>query len=268
MSAEASALIWALRRDRLIVIGGLSLATALSWAYLLTGAAMDISMNGPTTWTVSYFLVVLVMWWVMMAAMMLPSAAPTILLFANLNRKLCQRGEATVPAAVFASAYLIVWGVFSLLAALLQMQLHKLALLNSMMASSSVLLGGALLLAAGIYQLTPLKYACLRHCRSPIYFFGRRWRRGARGAFLMGLEHGAFCFGCCWVMMGLLFYAGIMNLWWIAGLALYVLLEKVAPAGHRLSRFAGATLIVWGAVVMLTARENRPLMTLSAALTT
>lgn len=252
MSAEASSLDRVLKRDRRLVIVGLGAAIVLAWSYLLAGAGMSISMDGPTSWTFSYFLVVLVMWWVMMAAMMLPSAAPTILLFAALNRKMGERGHATVPAGIFASGYLIVWSGFSLVAATLQMQLDKIALLNPMMASTSVTLGGVLLLAAGVYQLTPLKYACLRHCRSPIHFFAHRWKKGRRGAFMMGVGHGAFCLGCCWVMMGLLFYAGVMNLFWIVGIALYVLLEKLAPAGHWLSRIAGSALIAWGAVVVAT----------------
>ena len=249
MSTEAAAPGWVLARDRRLVIGALAIAIVLSWSYLLAGAGM--SMDGRASWSVPYFLVVLVMWWAMMVAMMLPTAAPAILLFAALNRKMGEGGHPVVPAALFASAYVVVWGGFSLFATLLQLQLNKLALLNPMMASASVPLGAALLIAAGVYQMTPLKYACLRRCRAPIDFFARRWRKGARGAFLMGLEHGAFCLGCCWVMMGLLFYAGVMNLLWIIGLALYLLLEKLAPAGHRLSRFAGAALIVWGAVVLV-----------------
>ncbi|MDH3412069.1 MAG: DUF2182 domain-containing protein [Gammaproteobacteria bacterium] len=256
MSAKASSLDWALKRECRLLIVGLCVAIALSWAYLLAGAGMSISLEGPTSWTVSYFFVVLVMWWAMMAAMMLPSAAPTMLLFATLNRKLGERGHAAVPSGLFASAYVIVWGGFSVLATLLQLQLDKFALLNPMIASASVPLGGALLLAAGVYQLTPLKHACLRHCRSPIHFFGHRWKKGPRGAFLMGLEHGAFCLGCCWMIMGLLFYAGVMNLLWIIGLALYVLLEKLAPAGHWLGRFAGLALIIWGAVVLAGSLPN------------
>ncbi|MDX1529436.1 MAG: DUF2182 domain-containing protein, partial [Gammaproteobacteria bacterium] len=231
MNAAESSLDWALKRDRWLVVSGLAAAIAISWVFLLNGAGMSVTMDMPVTWSAPYFSMVLVMWWVMMAAMMLPSAAPTILLFAALNRKLNERGHAAVPAGVFASAYVIVWGGFSVLATLLQMKLDQAALLDPMMASASVALGGVLLLAAGVYQLTPLKHACLRHCRSPIHFLSHRWRKGPRGAFLMGLEHGAFCLGCCWVMMGLLFYAGVMNLAWIAGIALYVLLEKLAPAG-------------------------------------
>ena len=237
MSANAPALYRVLGRDRRIVIGGLLAAIALSWSYLLTGAGMP--MPAPAVWTPAYFALMLVMWWVMMAAMMLPSAAPTILLFAALSQKSAERGDPVVSTSIFATAYIIVWGGFSLLATFAQMQLDDLALLSPMMNSASVPLGAALLIAAGVYQMTPLKYACLRHCRTPIDFFAHRWRRGAKGALLMGLEHGAFCLGCCWVIMALLFYAGVMNLLWIAGLALYVLLEKLAPAGQLISRYAG-----------------------------
>ena len=250
MSASAPALNRALGRDRRIVIGGLLAVIALSWAYLLTGAGM--SMPAPAAWTPAYFALMLVMWWLMMAAMMLPSAAPTILLFATLSRKSTERGDPAVSAVVFAAAYVIVWGGFSLLATVAQLQLDGLALLSPMMKSASVPLGAALLIAAGVYQMTPLKHACLRHCRSPIDFFARRWRRDAKGALLMGLEHGGFCLGCCWVMMGLLFYAGVMNLLWVAGLALYLLLEKLAPAGLVISRFAGVALILWGVAVLVT----------------
>jgi predicted metal-binding membrane protein len=249
VSANAPALNRVLGRDRRIVIGGLTAAIALSWGYLLTGANMP--MLAPAVWTPAYFALMLVMWWVMMAAMMLPSAAPTILLFAALSRKSAERGDPAVPTGIFATAYIIVWGGFSLLATFAQMQLDGLALLSPMMNSASVPLGAALLIAAGVYQMTPLKYACLRHCRAPIDFFARRWRRGAKGALLMGLEHGAFCLGCCWVIMALLFYAGVMNLLWIAGLALYVLLEKLAPAGQLISRYAGIVLILWGTALLV-----------------
>ena len=249
MSANAPALNRALGRDRRIVIGGLLAAIALSWGYLLTGAG--ISPPAPTAWTPAYFTLMLVMWCVMMAAMMLPSAAPTILLFAALSRKSAERGDPAVSAIVFAAAYVIVWSGFGLLATFAQMQLDDLALLSPMIKTASVPLGATLLIAAGVYQMTPLKYACLRRCRTPIDFFARRWRPGAKGALLMGLAHGGFCLGCCWVMMGLLFYAGVMNLLWVAGLALYVLLEKLAPAGQGISRFAGVVLILWGVAVLV-----------------
>jgi predicted metal-binding membrane protein len=187
----------------------------------------------------------------MMMAMMLPSAAPMILLFAMINRKQRDKGAAYVPTGIFAAGYALVWGAFSLVAIFAQWGLERSGLLSSMMASTSVLLGAGLLIAAGLYQLTPLKHACLRHCRSPFAFVTQHWRPGDLGALRMGIEHGAFCAGCCWFLMALLFYGGIMNLYWIIGLALYVLLEKTIPAGHWLGRIAGVLLIAWGGGLML-----------------
>jgi predicted metal-binding membrane protein len=249
ISATSLAVSRALGRDRRIVIGGLLVAVALSWGYLLAGASM--SMSAQAIWTAPYFALMLLMWWIMMAAMMLPSAAPTILLFVALRRKSTERGDPVLSSSIFVTAYVIVWGGFSLLATFAQMQLDGFTLLSPMMKSASVPLGAALLIGAGVYQLTPFKYACLRHCRTPIDFFARRWRRGAKGALLMGLEHGGLCLGCCWVIMGLLFYAGVMNLLWVGGLTLYVLIEKLAPAGQLISRFAGIVLILWGAAVLV-----------------
>jgi predicted metal-binding membrane protein len=120
-----------------------------------------------------------------------------------------------------------------------------------MMTSTSVLLGAGLLIAAGIYQLTPLKHACLRHCRSPLAFITQHWRPGDLGALRMGIEHGAFCTGCCWFLLALLFYGGIMNLYWMVSLAAYVLLEKTIPAGHWLGGIAGALLLAWGGALLL-----------------
>jgi predicted metal-binding membrane protein len=259
MIADSLALQRVLRHDRLIVVSGLAGVVVLSWVYIFAAAvmSMDAGVGGSAmmeiqnAWTPTYFAVMLVMWWVMMMAMMLPSAAPMVLLFAALNRKNQQAGRPYVPVAVFAGGYVAIWGGFSLAATLLQWWLEYMALLSPMMASTSGLLGAGLLVAAGIYQLTPLKHACLRHCRTPIDFIGRRWRQGAWGAFTMGLEHGLFCLGCCWVLMGLLFYGGVMNLWWIASLAAYVLFEKLTPAGHWVGRFGGVVLILWGVSILV-----------------
>jgi predicted metal-binding membrane protein len=122
-----------------------------------------------------------------------------------------------------------------------------------MLVGTNVVFGGALLFAAGVYQLTPIKRACLRHCRSPLTFLSTHWRQGARGALRMGLLHGAYCVGCCWFLMGLLFFGGVMNLYWIAGLALFVLFEKVVPAGHWLGYAVGIALLVWGSVTLIGA---------------
>ena len=252
-----------LKRDRHIVIGGLVFVNLASWLYILTGAGMSMgemaSMSGGAmmtmrlAWTPAYFALMLAMWWVMMVAMMLPSVAPMVLLFATVNRKSRQQGRPYVPTGFFAAGYFVAWGGFSLVAVLLQWGLERLALLSPMMRTTSLFLGAALLIGAGVYQLTPLKQTCLRHCRSPFDFIAHHWRPGTGGAFRMGLEHGLFCLGCCWVLMVLLFYGGVMNLWWIVGLALYVLIEKLAPAGPRLGRYTGGLLILWGAWVLVGA---------------
>jgi predicted metal-binding membrane protein len=263
MDVEPSGLERLLKRGRRIVIGGLVFVSVASWLYILTGAGMDMgevaAMPGGdmkalrSAWTPAYFGLMLAMWWVMMVAMMLPSAAPMALLFATVNRTSRKQGRTCVPTGFFVAGYLVAWGGFSLLAVLLQWGLERLMVLSPMMPTTSLYLGAALLIAAGVYQLTPLKHACLRHCRSPSQFIAHHWRGGTGGAFRMGLEHGLFCLGCCWVLMALLFYGGVMNLWWIAGLALYVLIEKLAPAGHRLGRYAGGLLIIWGAWLLVGA---------------
>ena len=246
------------------MIGGLVAVIVMAWLYILTGAGLGMSavemtampanmeMMSPAVWTPGYASLMVLMWWVMMIAMMLPSAAPMILLYAAINRKKREQGTPYAPTGIFASGYLAVWGGFSLAATGLQWGLERSSLVSSMMATTSVTLGGILLIAAGVWQLTPLKYACLRHCRSPIHYLSSHWRTGRWGALRMGLEHGAYCLGCCWFLMGLLFYGGVMNLYWIAGLALYVLVEKTVPAGHWVGIGMGLVLIAWGGVVLFT----------------
>ena len=249
----------ALRRDRFLVIFCLLLAVVLSWAYLVAGAGMmqdmgDMVMpmsSGP--WTPGHALLVLAMWSVMMAAMMLPSASPMILLFATIARRSSERGEPAIASGAFTFGYLTVWATFSLAAVAIQFGLEKAALLSPMMETTSIALAGALLIAAGVYQWTRLKQMCLRYCRSPLEFITTHWRPDARGAFLMGLRHGAVCVGCCWLLMLLLFVGGVMNLAWIGGIALFVLAEKLLPAGHWVGKGAGVLLIVWGAAILVSA---------------
>jgi predicted metal-binding membrane protein len=221
----------------------------------VSGAMPDMTMAAmaPIAWTPGYAVLMFFMWWIMMMAMMLPSAAPMILLFAMINRKQREKGAPYVPTGMFAAGYVLVWGAFSLVAVTAQWGLARSGLVSSTMASTSVLLGAGLLIAAGVYQLTPLKHACLRHCRSPIFFISHHWRPGDLGALRMGVEHGAFCTGCCWFLMALLFYGGVMNLFWIVGLALFVLLEKTIPTGHWLGRTTGALLIAWGGALLFVA---------------
>jgi predicted metal-binding membrane protein len=240
-----------IRRDRLIVVTVLIAVIAVSWAYLLAGAG--VAMMAPAVWTPSYAALMFCMWWVMMLAMMLPSAAPMIIFFATVNRSQRDSGHPYVETGIFASGYLTVWAGFSLVAVILQWGLEQTGILSPMLVSTNAIFGGVLLLAAGVYQLTPIKHTCLRHCRSPIAFLSSRWRRGAGGALRMGLVHGAFCVGCCWFLMGLLFFGGVMNLHWIAGLALFVLLEKTIPSGHWLGHATGVALIFWGAGMLALA---------------
>lgn len=248
-----------LRNDRILLIAGLLLVVVLSWAYLLAGAGTMQDMDGmlmPMSsgpWTVSHAMVMLAMWAVMMAAMMLPSAAPMILLHATIARNRHASDQPAAASGIFILGYIAVWTGFSVGAVALQFWLEKLALLSPMMETTSIVLAGSVLIAAGLYQWTPLKQACLRRCRSPLEFVLMHWRQGARGAFVMGAQHGVFCVGCCWMLMLLLFVGGVMNIGWIAGLAIFVLVEKLAPAGHWIGRGAGTVLIAWGAATLLMA---------------
>jgi predicted metal-binding membrane protein len=266
-AADDTVLEAVLRRDRQVVVAALIGVIAMAWLWILLGAgtgmsAMDMilgpkpdgmaGMMAPAFWTLGYAGVMLTMWWVMMAAMMLPSAAPILVLFARINRKEKSAGRPFIPTGIFAAGYLIAWGAFSVLATGLQWALERLGLLSPMMATTSYWLGGAILLAAGVWQLTPIKGICLRHCRSPMGFLVQSWRPGRGGAFRMGLEHGGFCLGCCWFLMGMLFFGGIMNLYWIIGLAAFVLLEKTVPMGSWIGRIVGVGAAAWGVLLLAT----------------
>ncbi len=233
-------------RDRMVVLAGLACVAGLAFVLMQRSGdrVMMASMSMP--YSAAFALLLLAMWWTMMMAMMLPSAAPAILTYAAMTRKFSAQGSRQAPVAVFVAGYGMVWTLLSLAAVTLQIAARPLVPLSMMMAVTSGVVSGGLLIAAGIYQFTPLKQACLRHCQSPLMFFARNWRKGWGGAFRMGVSHGLYCLGCCWVLMGLLFYGGVMELSWIAGLAVYVALEKLVPVGHRLSWVTGAILIAWG----------------------
>ena len=244
-----------LRRDRTIVLSGIMVIAGLAWAYTvyraqalsdMNSVGMGMSMPNVQSWGAIDFVTTFAMWAVMMVAMMVPTAAPMILVFAKVNRRRREEQRPFVPTGIFLLGYVLIWSGFAVIATLATWGLHSGGLLSSMMgASNSSILGGILLLAAGVYQLSPLKYVCLTHCRSPLGFIMTGWREGVGGALDMGLRHGLFCLGCCWVLMGLLFVLGVMNLVWIAILAGFVLLEKVAPAGRWVSRVTGLLLIGW-----------------------
>ena len=220
-----------------IVAAALIAIVALAWADLLGMAGMEMT---PGHWTTAYFAAMFAMWAVMMAGMMIPSAAPAILLFASLRRYAGARSAGH--ALLFTAGYLATWTAFSLAATAAQWWLAQRSLLSAGMTSDGPILAGILFIAAGLYQLTPLKAACLAKCRSPAQFLVERRREGAGGAFVMGADHGLYCTGCCWALMALLFAFGVMNLVWVAALAAFVLLEKMLPTGPRAARIAGFAL--------------------------
>lgn len=249
-----SALEYVLKRDRAVVLAGLAGVTALAWVYIVTLAGgMEGGMAGVKPWGAHDFLLMFLMWSVMMVGMMMPSAAPMILLFAMVGRRARERNQPFVPVGVFAAGYVIAWSAFSLGATMLQWAFEQAALLSPMMVSTSPALGGGLLIAAGLYQWTPIKDVCLRHCRSPLGFLATGWRPGKTGALRMGIEHGLFCVGCCWVLMGLLFFGGVMNLLWIAAIAAFVFVEKIALFGRAGGRIGGVMMIAFGVAVIATA---------------
>ncbi|MDQ3698862.1 MAG: DUF2182 domain-containing protein [Gemmatimonadota bacterium] len=226
----------------------------LAWWYVIHLAremsprAMDMAMPMMQQWGAMDLLLLFVMWLVMMVAMMVPSATPMILLFATVTRQRRERqaSHPAVPTGVFLLGYLLVWAGYSAIATSAQWALHSAALLSPMMVTTSTRLGGALLIVAGLFQFTPLKALCLTRCRSPLGFLTVEWREGVRGALIMGIKHGGYCVTCCWSLMALLFVAGVMNLLWVAAIAVLVLLEKMAPSGRLISRAAGVVLVAGG----------------------
>ncbi len=247
-----------MRRDRVIVTAGLVGVAALGWAYMLylaRGMAVmdmgtDMAMPQMQAWGVVDLTLLFVMWAVMMVAMMVPSASPLILMLAAANRKRREREDPLVPTGLFLGGYLLVWTAFSAVATAAQWGLHATAMLSPAMVGTSPVLGGLLLTLAGVFQFTSLKRACLSHCRSPLGFVMSHWRDGRGGAVRMGLEHGLYCVGCCWILMALLFVAGVMNLVWVAAISLFVLAEKVLPRGDLVGKLGGVVLLVAGLVML------------------
>jgi predicted metal-binding membrane protein len=252
-------LIAVLKRDRVVVAFGLAAIATLSWTYLIYMdwgmRHMDVGMNmvimpAMQHWTAWDLGLVFLMWAVMMVAMMVPAASPVILLFTEINRRRNEHQATFVSTGQFLLGYLTAWAGFSVLATLAQWALLTAALVSPMMQSTSKALGGGLLLCAGLFQFSRLKYACLAHCRSPMGFLATEWRDGPRGAFGMGLKHGGYCLGCCWALMVLLFVFGVMNLLWVACLSGFVLLEKITSANQSFSRLGGLVFIVWAAWIV------------------
>jgi len=237
-------LIRAIRGDRIAIASCIAVITALAWAYLFyLDRKMGMVMDMP--WGARDLFFTFVMWSVMMVGMMSPTVAPVLLLFAGTSAGRAERGAS--PALVtFGLGYITVWVGFSLCAALAQWGLHEAALLSPAMSASSSRLAGAILIGAGLYQLTPLKGSCLSHCQSPLGFIMSHWREGKSGAFQMGFRHGVYCLGCCWALMLVLFVVGVMNLAWVAVIGAFILLEKIGPSGAVVSRIGGVVMIAVG----------------------
>lgn len=261
-----------LRRERLILGAGLGLLTILAWVYLLSGAGMGMSVAEMTRltllphrtgeavsdisgmpWSFATAAVVLLMWWIMMAAMMTPGAAPFVMLYEQVRNRAERTGQGSALASpgLLVAGYLAAWLCFSVVATSLHWLLQQRGLISGTAWSQSRWLSAAVLAAAGAYQFTPLKHACLSHCRAPVQFMSRHWRPGRTGALMMGLVHGGYCVGCCWALMALLFVGGVMNVAWIAVLALLVLGEKLSPAGQALGRLTGVLLLAWSLATLL-----------------
>lgn len=247
----------ALRRQGWIIGLCLVALAALAWQYTLeVGARMSADMGpmaslgahrmvlGPGEVAVTF-----AMWALMMVAMMLPAATPAVLLHATAARQR-QDGGVLARTGLFVLGYLTAWTLFSVGATGLQWFLHDLALLTGAMAIESRRIAGLVLTGTGLYQWSPWKHACLRHCQSPLGFFFSHWRDGPAGTLRMGFEHGFYCVGCCWLLMLMLFLVGVMNMAWVAGIAIYVLAEKTLPLGRRLAQGTGVVAIGVGGALL------------------
>lgn len=245
-------------RERLLTWLALMTLAILAWGYLIMHGLhmqmpMNESMGRASDPDLSLLAMATLMWSVMMVAMMLPSAGPMILTYLRVNQQHERVGGAIPATWIFVAGYLAVWLAFAMVAAIIQWVLQQVALLSSSMGHVNALLGGTLLITAGAFQFSDLKQACLSKCRSPLSFLMTEWREGKTGALIMGIRHGAYCTGCCWALMLLMFVGGIMSLVWMAGLALYFLAEKLLPHAERISRISGGLLAGAGVIVLLSA---------------
>ncbi len=244
-------------RDKKIVLTGLFIVSAAGWLYMfyMTWAMENMHLvdmwmpprGGTKAWTGFDFFMLFLMWITMMIAMMTPTVVPMVMMFTTVNKSKKQKQQSYVPTSIFLLGYLLAWGLFSIVVSLIQWPLHEAGLLNTMMDSRSYLLSGGILILAGLYQFTPLKDVCLKHCRTPLGFIMTAWKEGYVGALKMGFHHGIFCVGCCWALMLILFAVGVMNILWVILITIFVLLEKVLPVSTKTMRaITGLSLLIWG----------------------
>ncbi len=240
-----------LQKDRLFLFSGLAAVTVFAWVYMLhmawamPGKGMHMSKPCLMNWGSGYLAHIFIMWSIMMVAMMLPSSTPMVVMFATVNKQRSKLQGPLVPTWLFVLGYLIIWTAYSALATMTQWGLHIAALLSHAMVITNPIVGGVLLVAAGVFQWTPFRDACMTQCRSPLGFIMTEWREGRRGALMMGLKHGIYCVRCCWLLMALSFVLGVMNMLWMAALTAFMLLEKITDT-KWISRTAGVMLVIWG----------------------
>ncbi len=248
----------AIKRDRVVLVGVLVGIGSLAWAYMVHmarameggGACHAAAMPYAGAWSISEAMMAFTMWVAMMVAMMLPIVSPWILVLSKAKRERNPRQTPLGVAAFFLLGYIVIWTCYSAFATVGQWRLHESALLSARLVGTSPILGGVMLLAAGIWQWTPMRDACMMHCRSPLGFFLASWKDGRWGAFSMGFRHGLYCVGCCWILMALSFVFGVMNLLWMAGITLFIIAEKATSWGPRAGRVGGLILIGIGLWVL------------------
>ena len=251
------------KRDRNIVLAGLSAVILIAAIYTINMAqtfngmaATMLHQHDHAAHGGDNFLNLFIMWTVMQVAMMSPTAIPMILMHTKVERTRNPERSPVLRTAIFMLGYIVIWAVFSAAFAGIQMLLQATALLSPAMASASPWLAGGILIAAGLFQFSKLKEVCLTQCRSPVTYFMLEWREGDSGAFLMGVKHGVHCVGCCWVLMALLFVAGVMNLLWMAIITAFVLIEKLTPKGDVFGRISGVGMTIWGVTIILLGLLN------------
>ena len=240
------------QRDQILILSSLAVLVLIAWVYLVVLDTNSPEMSqGLHPWVLMDFVMMFLMWAVMMTAMMVPSAMRTVLIYAAISARAHSRGQYIAPVSLFVLGYIAIWTLFSFVATVLQWVLEMAGLLSPMMISTSSTLGAVLLISAGIYQFMPIKKACLKHCQSPALFLTSQPKKGSLGAFQLGLNHGLYCLGCCWVLMGLLFLGGVMNLIWILAISLFVLLEKMLPEHMYSVQLTGLAMMLAGLVYLL-----------------
>jgi len=275
-SANSTAVESFIQRDKIITIIAIAILVGATFTYTVLGVGMNMSAiqmtpglgqsqmsmpkmsamknmaASPAVWTFNYSVLMFFMWWTMMIAMMLPSASPMILLYTALIRRTKKAKSIIRQVTSFICGYLLAWAAFSLSAAALQSQLELRDWMSPMMMeATNIYLAAGILIAAGVYQLTPLKTVCLEKCRQPASFLANYKNTWVNSPLRIGLVHGFYCVGCCWFLMGLLFFGGIMNLYWIVGLIIFVAIEKLHEKGIIFGKILGGGAIVSGIAFLI-----------------